>query len=175
MKPHVFVLTFVTVLLLPLAAIAAACGGSGEELSLEEYFRLIDNVGNDAGAAFDKRSIEPPAQDANEREIADYAHASLARSVTILGEARDSIDEIEPPPEVEQPHDQFLEALTTTINAVEKVADELPDTLSAAELGTLNQKLDTPEVNEATGQLGEACKRLQAVADAKQIDTKLEC
>jgi hypothetical protein len=76
---------------------------------------------------------------------------------------------------VKKPHDQFVDALTTTADAVDEVADGLPDAITLTELQALGIVLDTPELNEASDQLDKACKELQAIADDNEIDVDLEC
>ena len=157
-----------------LALVAFACSGS-EELSLEEYFKRVDEIGEQASLSSSTRTVEPPAADASEEEIADYARASLMKSSTIMREVHDSFDELEPPSRVKKPHDQFLNALTASADAVEEVADGLPDAITAYDLQSLGIVLDTPELNEASDQLDRACKELQAIADEDEIDVDLEC
>jgi hypothetical protein len=156
------------------ALIAIACRGGGG-LSLEEYFRSIDGIGDEATLRFGERAVEPPAADASEQELAEYARATLRESAAILREARDSFDKLDPPSEVRKPHEQFVDALTTTMEAVDEIAEGLPDTLSAEELAALDTDLDTPEINEAGDQLNEACRVLQAIADSNKIDVDLRC
>ena len=83
------------------ALIAIACRGGDGEPSLEEYFRGIDGIGDQATLRFGERAVEPPAADASEEELAEYARATLRESAAILREARDSFDELKPPSEVD--------------------------------------------------------------------------
>jgi len=138
------------------ALIAFACNG-GEQLSLESYFERLDKIGEQASLRSSTRTTGPPAENASEEEIAAYARSSLAESSTIMREVHDSFDELEPPSRVKKPHDQFVDALDTTADAVDKVAGELPDTLTLTDLQTLGVVLDTPELNEASDQLDRAC------------------
>ena len=157
------------------ALIAIACRGGDGEPSLEEYFRGIDGIGDQATLRFGERAVEPPAADASEEELAEYARATLRESAAILREARDSFDELKPPSEVRKPHNQFVDALTTTTEAVDEIADGLPDALSAEELAALETELDTPEITEAGDQLDEACRVLQAIATSNEIEVDLQC
>jgi hypothetical protein len=157
-----------------LALVAFACNGGGE-LSLEEYFQRVDKIGEQASLRSSTRTTGPPAENAGDEEIAAYARSSLAESSTIMRDVRDSFNKLKPPSRVKKPHDQFVDALDTTADAVDKVADELPDTLTVTDLRTLGVVLDTPELNEASDQLDRACKELQAVADEDEIDVDLQC
>ena len=165
---------------LPLAAaallvpVAFACNG-GERLGLEEYFQRVEEVGTKAQSAFEQETVEPLAESASEEDAATFARETIMRSVTVLGEARDSLDELNPPSEVEEPHDRFVGALGKEVEAIQDVADRLPDALSVFELQALESQFDTPELNEAYAQEDEACKELQAVADENEIDVDLQC
>ena len=156
------------------ALVAFACNG-GEQLSLEEYFQRVDKIGEQASLRSSTRTTGPPAENASEEEIAAYARSSLAESSTIMRDVRDSFSELKPPSRVTKPHEQFVDALTTTAAAIDEVADGLPDALTVTELQTLGIVLDTPELNEASAQLDAACKQLQAIADEDEIDVDLEC
>jgi hypothetical protein len=168
-------LSLATAGLAALGALAAACGSGGEALTLEEYFQRVDEIGGEAEAGFEEGAAEPPAEDASEEEVATFAQDSIRQSATVLQEARDSLDELDPPSEVEGPHGQFISALGKEAEAIQAVADGLPDALSTSDLEALDAEFDTPELNEAYEQQNKACLALQAVADKNEIDVDLEC
>jgi hypothetical protein len=157
------------------ALTALACNGVGERLSLEEYFQRVEEVGTSAQSAYGRETVAPLADDATEEDAARFARETIMRSVSVLGEARDSLDGLNPPSEVEKAHDRFVEALGKEVSATKAVADRLPDALSVFELQGLEKQFDTPELNDAYAQEKETCKELQAVADENEIDVDLQC
>ena len=172
-----FVLTTAGGISLVLATLAAACGGGGGALSLEEYFQELDTIQNEADERFVAQEEESgePAEDASEEELADYAREAVGETVTIQRDAANAAGDLDPPDEVEGPHNDLVDALQELTDAVQTVVDEIPDTLTMADLEGLYARFDTPELNEPFMAFDEACVALQSIADENEIDVDLEC
>ena len=174
MKALTVVVAATTLLLF--TALATACDGDGGGLSLEEYFQQADELQNQADAQFaEQESGEGPEEGASEEEIAAFARQSIESSTDILSDAAEAFGDLDPPSEVEDAHARLVEALSDGADAIQAVADDLPDALSMADLEGLDARFDSEGLNDAFMRLDEACVALQTIADDNSIDVDLEC
>ena len=102
-------LSLAAALLLALGTIAAACGGSNQELTLEEYFLRFEELGDRTGeqleALLAKLDEEPETEEERLAIFQDWFAASLQLQRDFL----DDLDDINPPLEVEDAHRQLLD------------------------------------------------------------------
>ena len=150
-------------LLLALATIAATCGGSNQELTLEEYFlrfeELGDRTGEQLGALLAKLDVEPETEEERLASFQDWFAASLQVQRDFL----DDLDHINPPAEVEDAHQELLDARGALMDTF---ADLFGDLESASELEAVFLAAPDGELVAAQERDYEACSRLQEIADA---------
>jgi hypothetical protein len=151
-------------------AAAPACGGS-DTLTLEEYFEELEELENEA----DERSTEI-------EEEADEIFGSAEDFDEIRGDFQDFIDDIRgvfedfldgvrdlnPPEEVEEDHDEAVEAFEAVLDEFDGLKESVDDADSF-------EDIDSEAFDEADAQLTEACEKLQAAADDNDIDVDLNC
>src|SRR3972149_1477798 len=98
------------VIVLAVLAFAGACRGSGG-LSLEEYFKRLDEIDNRVGertdalqSQFDLISDETRT----DQERIDAAQSTFPEFATILAEFFESMDKLEPPKEARENHQEAV-------------------------------------------------------------------
>ena len=156
--------------LLAVGAIAVGCGGNGE-LTLEEYFQRVDVVLGQTGEQLDvvREFDERVTPDSTEEDLLDAFREWFREMATVLGEGIDGMENIEPPAEAEEAHEEWLAASAL----VEAVSQDLLDEVETAD--DLEDFVARPEFVEASERGSEACLGLQGIADANGIDVDLEC
>lgn len=171
MKPHRFVLLFIVALLLAVGAIAVSCGDSNE-LTLEEYLRRIEALSDQADERF-----EPLVEALNQEFDAEPDRLEATREffradIPIVRDFLEGVDDLEPPAEVEGPHEETVAAGAEFLEILEDFTDRITGVESTSELEEL---LDDPELEAASGRFEEPCFALQDIADANGIDVDLKC
>ncbi len=155
----------------------AACGGGGGgRLSLQEYFQRLDKILADTDARFQALRSQPTAgPEATEQDISTRARSFFDGAAAIARDARKSLADLDPPPEAEEAHDQVVNAFGQAAVVFEAFARRVPDVLSASRAEALFDQLfgsiEPPEFRR----IDDACKALQALAGANNIDVDLNC
>ena len=158
-------------MLLVLGTIAAACGDDGE-LSLEEYFQQVDQVGDDFDTRTEALEDAFPAAFEEPAATRDLFNAGLP----IFSDFVDAIDDIDPPAAVEDEHNEAVAAGQAFEERIEDLVNRLADVESASELEDLFTELEEdPEFTAAEERFEAACLSLQGIADANGIAVDLEC
>ena len=168
MKLSLRLLLPIGVLLLVLGTLAAACGGDG--LTLEEYFQQLEALDQDAEAGIE--ALELPEEFASEEEQVAAFQDFFAASVPIIAEFVDAIDDLEPPAEIEDAHEEAVDSGRDFVTEAEELTNELADVGSSSELVEV---FDAPEYEAASDRFDQACFALQDIADANGIDVDLTC
>lgn len=141
-----------------LTLLLAACGGSA--LSLEEYVERQQAVTDELQALGVQVNTEiATAIDPETGEVIDVAalRGILGGVASTLNDSYEEVADIEPPPEVADAHDAFMEAAASRLEQWETAADRAAGFESVEELATATLK--SPAFTEA-------CMALeQAVAD----------
>ena len=163
-------LSLAAALLLALGTIAAACGGSNQELTLEEYFLRFEELGDRTGeqleALLAKLDEEPETEEERLAIFQDWFAASLQLQRDFL----DDLDDINPPLEVEDAHRQLLD---TRGALMDTFADLFGDLESASELMAVFFAAPDGELVAARERNYQACSRLQEIADANGFDVSV--
>ena len=156
---------------------SVACGD--ETLTLQEYFRRLNLTFVDADRSIgelDARLQRDLAGAISSQDQLDLQRSRYAGFVLILGEAVDDLRNLDHPAEVEDAHDEYVQAFEGTLAVFGELALELADARSLAEADEI---LLDPELEErfaATAERTEAaCARLQMIADQNVIDIDLGC
>ena len=165
------------VIVLAVLAFAGACRGSGG-LSLEEYFKRLDEIDNRSGertdalqSQFDLISDETRT----DQERIDAAQSTFPEFATILDEFLESLDKLEPPKEVQADHEEAVEAGREAFTFFDDIAADVAGAESLAELDQALSVLNSSEASAANQGLTDACISLQKRADDDNIDVNLEC
>ena len=157
-----------------LGAIAAACGGGGdgEALTLEEYFQrldvLVDSVAESSQSLGDDASADLDPSASLEEQI-EASRSFLSAFAASIATFLDDIRDIDPPAEVEDAHDAFVEAAGDFVESSEDLIGQLDDVASLADFGVVFAAFDE------LGDPEEACLDLQAIADENSIAVDLNC
>jgi len=165
-------------LLVGLATLGCGLRNGGGGLSLEEYFKQIDEIQNDTDATFatQEASTDEPAADASGEELATFLRDSMTGSVDILRAAAADVDDLEPPDDVADAHDDIVAAINGLVAAWDDMADSVPDTLTLAELENPDATFfNSDELDAADEQFVAACNALEAVAADNSITVDLAC
>ncbi len=174
MKLRLFALFLIAAALL---ALVAACGGGGGGdggLTLEEYFQQLDAIADDADKRFEalNRDLFPEEGFDSEEEEVEANRASVDGAIAIDRDILDALNGIDPPPQAELAHDEFVAAVSQLLEVIRNVSDQLEDVDSASEL----DEVFVASGIEAAGDRSEqACFALQDVAVANGIDVDLTC
>ena len=144
--------------LLVLGIIAAGCDGDGE-LTLEEYFQRLDELNDDAEERFDAFEEESNSVEDEIEALRDFYNTRGS----IFRDFIDAVDDIDPPPEAEEAHKEFVQAGEDFGDVFVRFAD----VESASELEELN---NDPEVIAVSERFEQACFKLREIADTRGID-----
>lgn len=151
-------------------------GGGGDALALEDYFERVEDV---AIATDDKLTeigdhLQNATYATEEEEIADVEDQLLLSGQTVETAVID-LSELEPPPEVQDAHDTFLEKLQAVLILQSQLLDDIESSVSTdAELSALFDSYDA-DLTETDNDFDDACFALQRIADDNDIDVDLRC
>ena len=166
--PATFLLTF--------AALVIGCGGSTDTLTLEEYFEQFEAIGADGAAQFELAYADFPegddffADDANLPFFQDLTAAFLR----ITTDSLDRVKDLDPPSEVEDAHNDMLDALEDLAVAVEEGAEVLNQAETMAEVDAVNAEVE-PTIDAAQTRFDAACLAVVEIAVANGIHTNISC
>ena len=166
MKLRLFLRLSVAILLLTFGTVLAACGGDDDELTLEEYFQRFQAIGDDADERLEALHKDGDNEFASEEEELQAYRDFVDAGAQIQRDFVDALDDIEPPPEVEDPHNQLVDALP-------ELLDLLQDLVAAVESVFELQEPPDPELEAAQDRSDQACFELQDIADANGIDVHI--
>lgn len=144
---------------------------------LEDYFAEIEAIFEEADAASDELDTAfDEAIDAAttvEEEVFTLQEFLLESRKTIAG-ALDDLEDVDPPEEVEDAHNDFVQAGRDLVDVSEQFSEGLQDVETEDDLNALNDELG-PGGQEAADAADAACFELQDVADAAGIAVDLNC
>lgn len=169
-------------IVLAIAALGAACSviglDGGGTLSLDEYFQQLDAIQNENDATFatQEASAEEPSEDASGEELASFLRDSFTQSADTLHDSGSKAADLEAPDEAADLHDDVVAAINAGADALDEVADSIPDTLTLEELENSGDTLFGDEaVNAAFEDLAVACNALEDLAAENDITVDLAC
>ncbi len=173
MKLRLRLLLPIGVSLLVLGINAAGCDGD-DELTLEEYFGQVEALDEEATAQTEALGFPEEQEFASEEEQIEAFREFFEGSVRIFTDLVDALDDIDPPAEVEGPHEEAVAAGTELVDTFQDLTDRMADVESTSELEALFEE-DDPEVEAASDRFDNACFALEDIADANGIAFDLEC
>ena len=169
-----FPLALFAAAMVALSALAAACGGGGgEEVTVEEYFQRLDVAVQDADAR-SQALPEDPSPDSTFEEWKGFLNNSLTEYVAIVTDLTNTVADLRPPAEVEDSHNDLLDASRDFREAVKDYAQEVAAAKSTSDLERLATEMST-NVEPIQNRLDESCFALQGIADENEIAVDLEC
>ncbi len=179
MKRRLFAPLFVAAALLALGSIAAACGGD-DKLTLEEYFEQAQVISDDSDEEFEALYADFPDEDdeeffSNEENLSvikDFA----ARFPVIFRDTLNDVEALDPPPEVEDAHDEFLAAgrdLLTLFEGLTSPVEEAESVSEVEELFGIGE--EDPEIEAADQRFMDACLALEGIADDNGVVVDFDC
>ena len=180
MRARLFLLPSIAVLLL-LGAMAAACGGGGAddaddgEPAGEGYFRRVESLTADVderSRALSDQWREDIASLGSEEERLALSRDFYGELFSLSREFQDGLEDIEPPEEVADVHDEFMQVADDFFGAWADIAGRLEDAESDAELNAI---IGDAEFLAAGQRLVEACTTLEGVAADMGVDIDLAC
>lgn len=156
--------------LLLVALAAGACDDDGDGVvSLDEYFRQIDELDNELATSSD--ALEGQF-DALDTASVDEARDLFDQQIDLLDGFLDDLDAIDPPEEAANAHDEALSAGRELATALRSAIDRAADAASIEEFFSL---FDDPELDAADTRLTEACLDLEQIAADNAITVDLDC
>ena len=150
-----------------------ACGGGGERLSAEDYFKKLEAISNDTS---EKESAVQPSEEetANQtpEELKQTAIEFLNSTAAILEEGAKKAEDLNPPDDIQDAHEAAINGFKAEARTFTDFADELQDVAPEDVEDFFNSKVFVESTFAASRQ---ACLALQGVADDRNIDADLRC
>ena len=176
MKLQLLAIPFLAALLLALAA-APACGGD-DASPPEQYFRQLQETRAELSQRFTALQDEfdaALASESTDAEITEAARDYYGGNLSILEDTISRLEEIEPPAEAAEAHQEFVEAVKGFVAVSEDLSARAERAESVSELEDLLAGADRDEFDAVAGRFEEACLALQDIADANGIAADLNC
>jgi hypothetical protein len=165
------------VFLLAAAVFAGACSSTdSDSLTLDEYFAEFEAVDADVDSQFEALFADFPE---DEDAFADEANLELFKDLLagfprITGDWVDSAKDLDPPAEVEDAHNDLIDAGEALLVAHEERAEVMGDAETMAELETISREVD-PSTTVAEAARDAACLAVVNIAIANDIHVSITC
>ena len=166
MRRHLFAPLALAVLLLIFGTMAAACDSEGGELTLEEYFHRFEALGERIEALGTEFGEELDSEEYQLEAFRDWVDGTLR----IHRDFTDALGDIDPPVEVKDAHEEFVDARAEFMDVF---ADLFGEVRSISELEEVFYAPPDPDLVAADERNDQACRTLQDIADANGIDVHL--
>ncbi len=165
---------------------AAACAGGADmptatvsenELTIEEYFQLLQSIDDNADARVDALDIqleETLASAASPEEETEALRINITELLIIAEGVLDEFKALDAPDEVESAHSEFVESGEDVLAALRDFSGRLEGMVSDAELEELLGLFQDASA-AAADRLDHACFDLRDIADQNEIRVDLDC
>lgn len=160
-----------------LAATACDGDGGGDALTLEEYFARFEEIDQNVDAEIEALFADFPEDDAGffeDEENLPLVQELFAGFPRVLGDALDELRGVNPPSEVEEAHDEFLEAGDELLAVFEDVSGQAQDAETMAEIDTINTE-GSVEIDPLQATFDSACLDIVDVATENDISIDVSC
>lgn len=149
--------------------LVAACNDDGGSLSLEEYFERVDEL--DQAQQDRSTELEDELDALGEDASVDQVADSFQDQIGVLRDFVDDMDDLEPPDEVRETHDEAVRALNA---AADQFASALEDFRDAASIEAAFAAFESADLSESE-KADDACRELQAIANDNDVGVDLDC
>jgi chemotaxis regulatin CheY-phosphate phosphatase CheZ len=160
------------------ALVTFACtgGANGDDtLTLAEYFAELERISHEAESRLDRADVsdvENPSVD----EARNLWVGALKEAAATFDDTVDELEDLNPPGEVEDEHDEFTGDLRRLSPEFERWIARVEDIETFQELIIVADEIDdffagVPEQDRFT----ESCNALQRIADENDVSVDLEC
>ena len=175
MNIRVLRLAFIAVLLLAFGAIAAACDGGGDPLTIQEYFEALETLSDDLNErsdALDEQFEDDFANAESEEDAIALFQEFFPQALPFFEDFVGGINDLNPPEQVEDAHGELEEASGDLLAAVEDLVDQMEDVESDADLVELFGEESFLDAGE---RFEEACVDLEEIAGENELEVGLDC
>lgn len=167
----------VSALVLVLAVLVTACS---RDESAQEYFANLETVSgalnselDDLEGAFNAGLLEinfsaPGA----EQQLIDLFQTSIANTADAFADHVAGIDALEPPSNLEAPHEDAVRAGERVLDEYAQRADELAAIASLDDIDSYAEALSASGIRQ---RFVESCRELEAIAESESIEVDLGC
>ena len=164
-------------MLLVLGTVAVACDGD-DRLTLEDYFERFEAIDADVDAKFEALYEDFP-DEGEEEFLSSEENLPLFKEIfagfpVILADALDALDELNPPSEAEDAHDELLARGRELVEVYEDGVDRVEAVESVSEVEQIEEEL-TPALEEPEKRFDDACLDLVGVGVANGIHVDVSC
>jgi hypothetical protein len=180
-NPRRLFFLFALIALAMTALLVASCDDSddsgADELTLEQYFAEVETIFETSSETTEQLNTD---LDDSLSEATTFEEQLAALETFVAGASDlylDSIaamEDLPPPVETEQPHNDFIEATTDIANATGGLSDGLSDAEDNADVTRLLDEFES-EIAESLFAVDQACEDLQDTADDNAIEADLRC
>ena len=149
--------------------------GNGASADLDDYFTEVSKI-----ALRTDTKLEQVGSDLQNATFADDAEeiATTQDAFQQVGETLElailDFADLDPPPEAEDAHAEFIEKLQAALIVQSQFLADMEDLTTSAELDALAEEYN-PDLAETDADFDEACLALQGIADGNGIDADLRC
>jgi len=152
------------------SVLLAGCGGGEEELDLDQYFRRLEGIGDDAQTRMGMLQEEYQEVGEDIEATRDYVDAIEG----ITKQALDDLKDLHPPAEARDAHDEFVGGASEMLAVWEDRSDQLAGVESLSELQAVLVE-DRPASDVVAERVDNACRQLQGIADENGIEVDVGC
>ncbi len=169
MKTRLLSLALITGLLLALSAIATACGGGGEQLTLREYLSRLDELDNELTEQ--SEALGAQLETLSEAEAFEQLPESLTQQVGLFEDFGDGLADLDPPAEAQDLHNETVDAVGDLVDAFRDAHEQAEGVDSIADFGEVfGEALTAAEVR-----ITQVCLDAEQLAADNDITVDLDC
>ena len=163
------------VFLLAVATVFVGCGSS-DSLTLEEYFEQFEAIDADADAKIEALYADFPADGDDPTNDANlpFFQELFTGFPGVVGDLVDGLKDLDPPAEVEDAHNDLIEAGEDLVVALGENADAFNGAETTSELMALNDVAEE-SIQPAVARFDSACLAVVDIAEASGIANDISC
>jgi ABC-type transporter Mla subunit MlaD len=158
-----------SMLVLFMSLLIVACGG-GDSMSLEEYLTEFARIGEETEDAVDAVATPDVGSNPSVEEGKDALATYFEEIREVTEDARAEVEDLDPPGEAQDEHENFLDEIDELLDALDTYADRIADADTAEEF-----QAATSDTSDLDATNFSSCDDLQQLADDNRIDVDLRC